>query len=62
MSAGTSAGLLDQRHAQSVFKHAILDTYVVPSAEMGRRRKTTLQGPDRQPFARHIIEASKVRR
>ena len=34
MAKGTSSGLLDERRAQSVFKHKILGTYVMPFATM----------------------------
>lgn len=34
MAINTSAGLLDQSHSQSVFKHAILRRYVTPYAAM----------------------------
>jgi three-Cys-motif partner protein len=34
MAKGTSSGLLDEQHTQSVFKHKILDTYVMPFATM----------------------------
>jgi three-Cys-motif partner protein len=34
MARGTSSGLLDEQRAQSVFKHEILGTYVLPFAEM----------------------------
>ncbi|HET8662037.1 MAG TPA: three-Cys-motif partner protein TcmP [Micromonosporaceae bacterium] len=34
MAKGTSSGLLDEQRAQSIFKHGILDRYVMPFAEM----------------------------
>ncbi|MGW4211732.1 three-Cys-motif partner protein TcmP [Lentzea sp. NPDC004789] len=43
MSKGTTSGLLDTPKAQSVFKHAILDGYVIPFAVM-----TASKIPDRR--------------
>lgn len=34
MAKGTSAGLLDQQRSQSIFKHKLLEDYVLPFAEM----------------------------
>jgi len=43
MAKGTTSGLLDEQRAQSIFKHAILDRYVMPFAEM-----TGSRAPDRR--------------
>jgi three-Cys-motif partner protein len=40
MAKGTSSGLLDEQRAQSVFKHKILGTYVMPFATMTGSRST----------------------
>src|SRR5690349_19984478 len=34
MAKGTAAGLLDERRTQSIFKHKMLGTYVMPFAQM----------------------------
>jgi three-Cys-motif partner protein len=67
MAKGTSSGLLDEQHAQSIFKHKILGTYVMPFAEMtgskaSGRRVVILDGfagrgryPDGSPASAELI-------
>ncbi len=67
MAKGTSSGLLDERRAQSVFKHKILGTYVMPFATMtgsksADRRVVVLDGfagrgryPDGSPASAELI-------
>lgn len=40
MAVGTGAGLLDEAQPQSVFKHAILDQYLIRFAVMTAARLT----------------------
>jgi three-Cys-motif partner protein len=67
MAKGTSSGLLDEQRAQSIFKHKILGTYVMPFAEMTGskvpgRRVVVLDGfagrgryPDGTPGSAELI-------
>ncbi|MDG4821782.1 three-Cys-motif partner protein TcmP [Asanoa sp. WMMD1127] len=67
MAKGTSSGLLDEHRAQSIFKHTILATYVMPFAEMTgsrapNRRVVVLDGfagrgryPDGSPGSAELI-------
>ncbi len=67
MAKGTSSGLLDEQRTQSVFKHKILGTYVLPFATMTGskstdRRVVVLDGfagrgryPDGSPASAELI-------
>ncbi len=67
MAKGTSSGLLDERRAQSVFKHKILGMYILPFATMTGskatdRRVVVLDGfagrgryPDGSPASAELI-------
>lgn len=72
MSKGTSSGLLDEARAQSVFKHAILDSYIIRFAimtvsKLQNKRVVLVDGfagrgryPDRKPASgEHLLIAAQ---
>lgn len=73
MAKGTSSGLLDQQGSQSIFKHKLLEAYVLPFAEMTGskardRRVVLLDGfagrgryPDGSPGSAELILQSSSR-
>lgn len=73
VATGTSGGLLDEQRAQSVFKHKILSTYVLPFAEMTgskaeRRRVVVFDGfagrgryPDGTPASAELVLQTSMR-
>lgn len=51
MAKGASAGLLDEQRSQSVFKHKILNTYIVPFCDYDRIAGGRSPGSDPGCFA-----------